>query len=174
MKKYIDTIFSKEQNKILKVALKYENGYNRKVFTQLPMDIVEYESGVSSILFRCYFINISTDKLYVNTPTQREDGSHINADTQRSILGGYNNATAAHVKSLFMDVVKDKNIMISAIGPEDGGDTVYVDNSLLEIFTQGQPASEYELRTTSPRGLVYVMHDDRCIGGLLPIAYNKK
>lgn len=45
MKKYIDTSFPKEQNKILKVALKYENGYNRKVFSQLPIDIVEYEKG---------------------------------------------------------------------------------------------------------------------------------
>lgn len=109
-----------------------------------------------------------------NTPTQRDDGSHINADIQRSILGGYNNATAAHVKSLFMDVLNDKNIMIAAIRPEDGGDTVYVDNSLLEVFTQGQLASEYELRTTSASSLVYVMHDGVCIGGLLPIRYNKK
>lgn len=174
MKKYIDTTFPKEQNKLLRTALKYENGYNRKVFKDLPMDIVEYETGMSSILFSTYFINIRTDELYVNTPTRREDGSHINADIQRSILGGYNNATAAHVKSLFMDVLNDKNIMIAAIGPEDGGDTVYVDNSLLEVFTQGQPASEYELRITSPIDLVYVMHDDKCIGGLLPIAYNKK
>ena len=174
MKKYIDTAFPKIQNKLLKVALKYENGYNRKVFSQLPMDIVEYETGMSSILFSTYFINIRTDKLYVNTPTQRGDGSHIKADIQRSILGGYNNATAAHVKSLFMDVLHDKNIMIAAIGPEDGGDTVYVDNSLLEVFTQGQPATEYELRITSSRGLVYVMHYDKCIGGLLPIVYNKK
>lgn len=172
MKKYIDTNFPKEQNKLLRVALKYENGYNRKVFSQLPMDIVEYETGMSSILFSTYFINIPTDRLYVNTPTQREDGSHINADTQRNILGGYNNATPAHIKSLFIDAVADKNITIAAIGPEDGSDTVYVDNSLLEIFTQGQ--RDYELRTTSPLGLVYVMYDGICIGGLLPIKYNKK
>lgn len=171
MKKYIDTSFPKEQNKLLKVALKYENGYNRKAFIQLPMDIVEYESGVSSILFRCYFVNIPTDKLYVTTPTQREDGSHININTQKSILGGYNNATAARIKSIFMDLI-DKNITIAAIGPEDGGDTVYVNNSLLEIFTQGQ--RDYELRTTSPTGIVYVMYDGACIGGLLPIRYNKK
>jgi hypothetical protein len=174
MKKYIDTNFPKEQNKLLKVALKYENGYNRKVFKDLPMDIVEYEEDTTSILFSTYFINIPTMYLYVNTPTQREDGSHINADTQKNILGGYNNATAAHVKSLFMDVVDDKNIMIAAIAPEDGDYTVYVNNSLLEIFTQGQPGSEYELRTTSASSLVYVMYDGACIGGLLPIRYNKK
>lgn len=172
MKKYIDTTFPKEQNKLLKVALKYENGYNRKAFTDLPMDIVEYETDMTSILFSTYFINIPTDKLYVNTPTQREDGSHINADTQRNILGGYNNATAAHVKFLFMDVVDDKNIMIAEIAPGDEDYTVYVNNSLLEIFTQGQ--RDYELRTTSPSGVVYVMYDGVCIGGLLPIKHNKK
>lgn len=174
MKKYIDTTFPKEQNKLLKVALKYENGYNQKAFTDLPMDIVEYETSMTSILFSTYFINISTDKLYVNTPTQRSDGTHMNTDTQRNIFGGYNNATAAHIKSISMDLLAGKAIAEIVAYGEGGGDPVYVDNSILEIFTQGQPASECELRITSPRGLVYVMHDDRCIGGLLPIVYNKK
>ena len=175
MKKYIDTIFPKEQNKLLRTALKYENGYNRKAFKDLPMDIVEYETDMTSIIFSTYFINIPTKYLYVNTPTRREDGSHISIDTQRNILGGYNSATAAKIKSISMDLIAGKNLMIAELVPYgDGGNPVYVDNSLLDIFIQGQSSTEYELRITNPKGLVYVMCNEVCIGGLLPLNYNKK
>lgn len=175
MKKYIDITFPKEQNKLLRTALKYENDYNRKAFTDLPMDIVEYETDMTSIIFSTYFINIPTKYLYVITPTRQSDGQHINTDTQKSILGGYNSATAAHIKSISMDLIAGKNLMIAELVPYgDGGDPVYVDNSLLDIFIQEQSSTEYELRITNPKGLVYVMCNEVCIGELLSLNYNRK